>query len=98
MSKWDGARMQEIYINIFKKELSNKVYTGMEKYRQRINGCFEVKSMFRPSVDWVFLPTCHALEAWFELYRNHLKGNKNYFELAGGSSYRGFALQRVKLQ
>ena len=28
---------------------------------------------------------------------NDLKGNKNYFELAGGSSYRGFELPRVKL-
>ena len=27
-----------------------------------------------------------------------LKGNKNYFELARGSSYRGFELPRVKLQ
>ena len=25
-----------------------------------------------------------------KLYRNDLRGNKNYFELAGGSSYRGF--------
>ena len=33
-----------------------------------------------------------------KLYRNELKGNKNYFELAGGSSYRGFELPRVKLQ
>ena len=34
------------------------------------------------------------LKTWFELsrvnlYRNDLKGNKSYFELAGGSSYRG---------
>ena len=29
---------------------------------------------------------------------NDLKGNGNYFELAGGSSYRGFELPRVKLQ
>ena len=27
-----------------------------------------------------------------------MKGDKNYFELAGGSSYRGFELPRVKLQ
>ena len=31
-------------------------------------------------------------------YRNELKGNKNYLEIAGGSSYRGFELPRVKLQ
>ena len=29
---------------------------------------------------------------------NDLKGNKNWFELAGGSSYRWFELPRVKLQ
>ena len=42
-----------------------------------------------------------TLQAWFELsrvklYRNDLRGNENYFELAGGSSYRGFELPRVK--
>ena len=30
--------------------------------------------------------------------RNALRGNKNYFEFAGGSSNRGFELPRVKLQ
>ena len=40
-----------------------------------------------------FFPTCRALKVWFELswvnlYRNDLKGNKNYFELAAGPSYR----------
>ena len=44
-----------------------------------------------------FLSTCHALKTWFELTRVKLHTNdlgiKNYFELAGGSSY-----QRVKLQ
>ena len=38
--------------------------------------------------------------AWFELsrvklYGNNLEGNKNYFELAGGSSYRGMLLKLV---
>ena len=33
-----------------------------------------------------------------KLFRNDLKGKKNYFKLAGGSSYRGFKLPRVKLQ
>ena len=33
-----------------------------------------------------------------KLYRNGLRRNKNYFELAGGSSYRGFELPRVKLK
>ena len=33
-----------------------------------------------------------------KLYSNDLRGNKNYFELTGGSSYRGFELPRIKLQ
>ena len=50
-----------------------------------------------------FVLTCHMLITWFELsrvklYRNDLKENKDYFELAGGSSYQGFELPRVKLQ
>ena len=32
-----------------------------------------------------------------KLYRNDLKGNKNYFELARGCSYRGFELPRVQV-
>ena len=32
---------------------------------------------------------------WVKLYENNLKGNKNYFELGGNSSYRGFELLRV---
>ena len=36
-------------------------------------------------------------KTWFELlrvklYRNDVKGNKNYFKLAGGLSYQGFKL------
>ena len=50
-----------------------------------------------------FFLTCHVLITWFELsrvnlYRNEVKGNKNYFELVQGSSYRWFELPRVKLQ
>ena len=49
---------------------------------------------------FIFFPTCHALKTWFELsrvklYRNNLKGNKNYFELTRGSSYRGMLLKLV---
>ena len=41
----------------------------------------------------LFLSDFHGLLTWFELsrvklYTNDLRGNKNYFELAGGSSYR----------
>ena len=54
-------------------------------------GCFEINSMFWTSVHG-FFPTCHTLITRIELsrvklYRNELKRNKNYFELAGGSSY-----------
>ena len=31
------------------------------------------------------------------LYRNDLKGNKNYFELAGSSSYQGFEMTKGKI-
>ena len=49
-------------------------------------------SMFRTPVD-CFFPTFYGLKTWFELSwvklgRNDQRGNKNYFELAGGSSYR----------
>ena len=63
---------------------------------------YTVNSMCWTSVHCFFL-TCQALKTWFELsrvtlYRNDLKGNKNYFELAGGSCNQGFKLLRVKLQ
>ena len=31
------------------------------------------------------------------IYTNYLRGNKNYFELAEGTSYQGFEIPRVKL-
>ena len=42
------------------------------------------------------------LITWFELsrvklYKNYLKGNKDYFELAEGLSYLGFELTRGKI-
>ena len=64
-------------------------------------GCFEINSMFRTSVHGFFpdLSRAYNMVRVIEgMYRNELKGNKNYFELAGGSSYRGFELPRVKLQ
>ena len=68
-----------------------------EAYRQRIHSCFERNSMFQTAVDHcVFFPLvmCLINKTWLELSRvklcrNDLKGNKNYFKLAGGSSYRG---------
>ena len=58
---------------------------------------------YRTVVHTFSIDLSRALKTWFELsrlklYRNHLKGNKNYFELAGDSSYRAFELPRVKLR
>ena len=44
-----------------------------------------------------FFSACHVLKTWFELsgvklYRNNLKGNKNYFEVSGR-----FELLRVRV-
>ena len=57
--------------------------------------------MSRTSVH-VFFLTCHMLITWFELsrvklYKNYLKENKDYFELAEGLSYLGFELTRGKI-
>ena len=58
--------------------------------------------MSRTSVHVFFFLTCHVLVKWFELsrvklYRNYLKGNKDYFELAEGLSYLGFELTKGKI-
>ena len=50
-----------------------------------------------------FFPTCQVFITWFELsrvklYGNDLKCKKNYFELAGGLSYRGFKLAGGKIK
>ena len=55
------------------------------------HSCFKIKSMFWTSVHG-FFPNCRVHISWFEsskvkLYRNDLKGNRNYFELVGSSSY-----------
>ena len=58
--------------------------------------CFEINSMFRTSVHG-FLPDLSLTRSYNMVrviegkitYRNELKGNKNYFEIVGGSSYRG---------
>ena len=59
-------------------------------------------SMFRTPVH-CFFPPFQGFSTWFKLsgvklYRNDLRGNKNYFELKGDSSYRGFELPRRKLK
>ena len=62
---------------------------------------FMITSRAARDIFSIFFSTCHALKTRFELsrvklYRNDLKGNKNYFEfnsgrfeLSRGSSYRG---------
>ena len=62
--------------------------------------------MFRTSVHCFQFPTCHNFASnsgsnelsRVKLQRTDLKGNKNYFELARGSSYHEFELPWVKLQ
>ena len=48
----------------------------------------------------LFFFTFRMFKTWFELlrvklYRNDLKGNKNYFKLAGCLSYQGFKLRSL---
>ena len=64
------------------------------------HGYFEINSMSRTLRHSFFsrLVTCQFKSLRVKLYRNDLKGNKNYFELTGGLSYQGFELTRVKLQ
>ena len=62
---------------------------------------FMITSRAARDIFSIFFSTCHALKTRFELsrvklFRNDLKGNKNYlefhggrFELSRGSSYRG---------
>ena len=52
-------------------------------------------SMFGTRVDCFFFRVFELSRV--KLYRNELRGNKNYFELAGVSSYQGFELLSVKL-
>ena len=60
---------------------------------QQVNQKFKIQCLGRQQI--VFFPqTFQELKSWFELsrvklYRNDQRGNKNYFESAGGSSYRG---------
>ena len=58
--------------------------------------------MSRTSVHVFFFFFFFFLVTWFELsrvklYRNYLKGNKDYFELAEGLSYLGFDLTKGKI-
>ena len=78
---------QQTLINIQQKNLTKhtRMDTEFELQWQKSKdkhwqGCFEIDSMFRTSVHCFFSN------------RNELKGNKNYFKLAGGSTYWGLEL------
>ena len=57
---------------------------------------FNMILMFRSTVHFRLIG-CFKHGERVNLYRYDLKGNKNYFELAGGSSYGASELTRAKL-
>ena len=72
------------------------IWTGVtKKYDKELTLLFWNKFNISEFSARLFISTCHALITWFELWR--IEGTKNYFALAGGSSYRGFELPTVKL-
>ena len=98
----------KIYIDILKKEFSNKswLYTGMDTQfelewqkskdqKDTVVLKYKIFNVLDLSILFFFSELVNALKALFkllgvELYRNVLKGNENYFKLAGGSSlYQG---------
>ena len=57
-----------------------------------VSADFSILFLFLLSLLLISFLTCQVVKKWFELsrlklYRNFLKGNENYFELAGVSSY-----------
>ena len=90
------------YIDILTKKLSTKawlintmlnivIWIGQYTVVLREIQCFGLQFT-------AFFTTCHALKTWFELsrvklYRNGLKGNKNYFDRVSGR----FELSRVRV-
>ena len=90
-----------------KKHNLNRIREKEESFKKvktkNVLGCFEINSMFRTSVHGFLPDLWHAYNMVRVIegkiaYKTELKGNKNYFEIAGGSSYRWFELPRVKLQ
>ena len=82
----------------------NLNWSGKKVKTKNRLGCFKINSMFQtsihgfpPNLSCAYYNMVQVIEGKI-LYRNDLNRNKNYFELAGGSSYRGFELPRVKLQ
>ena len=77
---------QEIKTDILKKELSNiQGWTLNLNWNDKKKNTNKDKELARFIVGFEINSTWHALKTWFEfssvkLYRNDLKGNKNYFE------------------
>ena len=72
--------------------------------KDRIHSCFEINAMFQTAVHCFVVVVVVVFFMHFErglellkvkLYRNELKGNKNYRKLAGGSSYQGYITVNV---
>ena len=67
ISKWMGGSKQQS-----KQEWTLNLNWSDKKVKTKnLLGCFEINSMFQTSlIEYtVFLPTCHALITWFELWR-----------------------------
>ena len=78
-NEWGGNAIMQQSIQRWTLNLN---WSDKKNKTKNRHGCFKIDSMFRTSVH-VFFLICHALVAWLELsraklYRNDLKGNKNY--------------------
>ena len=97
MRKWDGEEKQ---VSCTLHFMGTTLCFNLTVKRHRIQGCLK----YIQCSDWSMLFfSLSGSKSWFQLTRvklcrNNLKGNKNYFELAGGLSYQGLELLRVKLQ
>ena len=94
------------------RQLSNKVYRNglwiwTEVTKSKDKECTQLfwnKFNVSDFSSWFFLPDLSRAYDMVRViegkiaYKTELKGNKNYFEIAGGSSYRRFELPTVKLQ
>ena len=64
------------------------------KFTFAVNAVLDLSKFNVSDLSAMFFFSTYVLKTWFrlsrvKLCRNGLKGNKNYFEFAGGSSYRG---------
>ena len=88
--------------NLNDPELEWHIFCNAKK--ARILHCLKINSIFRTITCSTVYFELWSLDKrgtsyWMENYvENYLKGNETCFELAGGSSYRGSEVLRVKLQ